>query len=172
MPRPNDDREHPGWGLWGYRLMDCYPSVLWRAGTGGILETALSRPTWGPRTRAWRNDIWALLPLVLDWQMPLGDNARRRTPGGVRCPTPLRRHQFPAGMVSGNLANTRTGAVMHFFFRSSKAWSTSGVNSSSSLFSLLASPSSRSFRGLAILAYPLMIRWKNPVIPVNHRFLV
>ena len=42
------------------------------------------------------------------------------------------------------------------------------MSSSSSFFNLLASPSNRSFRGLAILEYPLMNHRKNPVIPVNH----
>ena len=56
---------------------------------------------------------------------------------------------------------------MHFFLRSSNAWSASGVSSSSSFFSLLASPLSRSLRGLAILAYPLINRQKKPVIPVK-----
>ena len=61
-----------------------------------------------------------LLPLVLDWQRLPDDMAIVRILEEYGA-TPLRRHQFPAGMVSGNPANTRTGAVMHFFFRSSKA---------------------------------------------------
>ena len=69
-------------------------------------------------------------------------------------------------------AKIRMGAVMHFIFRSSKAWRAFGVSSSSSFSSLLALPSRRSFRGLAILEYPLMNWRKNPVMPVNHLILV
>ena len=61
---------------------------------------------------------------------------------------------------------------MHFFLRSLKAWRASGVSSNYSFFSLLVSPSRRSFSGLAILEYSLMNRRKNPVIPVNHHNLV
>ena len=68
--------------------------------------------------------------------------------------------------------NTRTGAIIHFFFRSLKAWRASSMSSNSSFFNLLALPSSRSFRGLAILEYPSMNCQKKPVMLVKCRISV
>ena len=50
-------------------------------------------------------DEWYLgsPPSILSWRRPPGGTARHLTPEGVWHPVLLWRHQFPAGMVSGNL---------------------------------------------------------------------
>ena len=78
------------------------------------------------------------------WYCPSSDSWRSMAPNP----------SFEASVSSRNgflkSAKTNTGAVIHLNFNSSNAFKASGGSSTSSALSLLASPSRRSLRGLAI----------------------
>ena len=65
--------------------------------------------------------------------------------------------------------NANAGAVRHFIFSSWNTARASGGKPSGWDLSLLFSPWSRLFRGLAILAYPLIKHQKYPIAPKNLR---